>query len=194
VSDHTHYQAQIYQMSSDTSTTTPQKCDAKRPCMTCLEANGAQECEYEILGTQPRPPGPTQFLLWNGPDPSSSGYVSAHECCAVGEAVPEFPTQPPVATITQPGPEAVPPAQALINPLGHNSPLLELQPHKFNAVRTHSPPRITLPPFSVLSALVFSRIPHEPRVTLSFLGAERFQLSDAALGELDMKLYAFRAH
>ena len=35
----------------------------------------------------------------------------------------------------------------------------------------------------------YTKIPPEPHVTLLFLGAERFQLSDAALGELDMKLY-----
>ena len=57
---------------------------------------------------------------------------------------------------------------------------------------THNPPRVTLPPLSVLSSLIFPRIPPEPHVTLSFLGAERFQLSDTAMGELDMKLYVSR--
>ncbi|KAF9785457.1 hypothetical protein BJ322DRAFT_831444 [Thelephora terrestris] len=46
---------------------------------------------------------------------------------------------------------------------------------------------ITLPPFSALFPLIPPKIPPEPRVTLLSLGAERFQLSYASLGELDMK-------
>ena len=58
-----------------------------------------------------------------------------------------------------------------------------------NAAGAQGPPHVILPPFSVLLSLIHPRIPPEPHVTLSFLGAERFQLSDVALGELDMKLY-----
>lgn len=193
MSDHIHCHAQTFQMNSDTSETMPQRCDAKRPCTTCLEANGAPECEYEIVDTQPRPFGHPQFLFWSGPGPSSSRDVSTYGYCATGAVVPEFPTKVPVATITQSGPEleAFPPARALIDLPRRNT---EPQPHTSNEVRTHNPPQITLPSFSVLSTLIFPRIPHEPHVTLSSLGAERFQLSDAALGELDMKLYASRAH
>ena len=52
-------------------------------------------------------------------------------------------------------------------------------------------PYVALPPFSARLSLARPGIPPEPHVTLLSLGAGRSQLSDAALGELDMKLYAF---
>ena len=67
------------------------------------------------------------------------------------------------------------------------------QPHALNAAKAHNPPHAILSQFSVLPSLMHPGIPPEPHVTLLFLGAERFQLSDTALGELDMKLYVFRA-
>ena len=112
--------------------------------------------------------------------------------CSVDETIPEVLTKVSVATITQSESEAVPPGRALAYSLSRNEPPPGPRPCTFNEVAAHNPPRIALPPFSVLSTLVFPRIPREPRVTLSFLGAERFQLSDATQGELDMKLYAFR--
>ena len=110
------------------------------------------------------------------------------------EVVPEHPAEMHVATtIAPPGSEGAPPARALIHFRDHNSPSPyappEPRPRTSSGVRTQSPPRITLPPFSVLSSLLFPRIPPEPYVPLSFLAADRLQLSDAALGELDMKLY-----
>jgi len=108
-------------------------------------------------------------------------------------AVPELPTNVSIATTIQPEPEAVPPVRALVHSLGPN----ELPPeprYTLNEVGAYNPPRIALPSFSVLSTLVFPSIPREPRATFSFLGAERFQISDATHGELDMKLYAFRIY
>ncbi|KAF9645625.1 hypothetical protein BDM02DRAFT_491555 [Thelephora ganbajun] len=165
------------------------KCDAKRPCTTCVETNSAPECEYEIVSTQPRPSSHHQFLFWNKPNSSSSSDTFARERWTVEEAVPQISTKAPVATITQSNPEAVPPARALIHSLSHLPPYKppEPQPHTLNGVRTHDPTRITLPPFSLLSTLIFPGIPPEPHVALSSLGPERFQLSDTALEELDMK-------
>jgi len=87
------------------------------------------------------------------------------------------------------------PVRALIHSLGRNNPqsyaLLVPQLHALDAAKAHDPPRVILPRFSVLPSLIHSRIPPEPHVTLLSLGAEKFQLSDAALGELDMKLYVY---
>lgn len=140
---------------------------------------------------QPRLSGHAKFVFWNGPVPSGSKDVSTQGCPAVLE-VPGPPTKIHAAIITQSEPEAVPPARALVRSLGHNS-LPSCTPpepriHTLSQVKTHSPPQTILPPFSVLSSLLFPKILPGPHVTLSSLGAERFQLSGVALGELDMKL------
>ncbi|KAF9645913.1 hypothetical protein BDM02DRAFT_389138 [Thelephora ganbajun] len=61
------------------------------------------------------------------------------------------------------------------------------RPHMFGALRAHGLPPITLPSFSAISSLIFPRDPTNPHVILSFPGTERFQLSDTALGDLNMK-------
>jgi len=169
-----------------------QKCDAKQPCTTCVDANRAPECEYESAGDQPRLLGRSQFLFWNGFYPSKS-RDSFQGRWAAREAVPESPANQPVATVTQFLPEAAPPAPALIRTLtcGGLSPGAppEPQPCSIDESRTAW---ITLPPSSVLFTLMFPSIIPEPHFTLSFLGAERLQLSDVALGGLDMKLYVSR--
>ena len=175
--------------------THPQKCDAKQPCTTCIDADIAPECEYETVNSRLRLSGEPQFVLWHKPCPSSSSDSSSQGCWDTGEAVPEFPANPPVTTVTQFLP--APPERALIRPLGSaglppNTPP-EPRPLTTDEVGTHNPPRITLPPFSVLFSLMFPSILPEPHFTLSLLGAERLQLSDVALGELDMKLYVSRA-
>jgi hypothetical protein len=102
----------------------------------------------------------------------------------------------PVATRTQLPSETVPAARALIRPLGHDSPPSYTppltQPHTFDEVKKHKVYRVTLPPFSATSSLVFSIIPPGPHVALSALGTGQFQLSDVALRDLNMKLYVSR--
>lgn len=140
--------------------------------------------------------GHSQLAFRDTLGPSGSRDIPARDPWAVVKVVPELPTKAHAASITQSGPEIAPPHCALIHSLGRDSPspytLPESRNHRSDADGTHNPPQITLPPFSVLSFLLFPRIPSEPRVPLSFLAAERFQLSDSALGELDMKLYVSR--
>jgi len=170
---------------------TPQKCDAKRPCTRCVDANRALGCEYQVVGTPPGASEHPRFLIWDKPDPSGSSDVSAQERWVVAQAVPEVSTKTSLVTIT-PAPKAIPPASAHIHSYCRNSlrPRASptLQQRVLNAAEAHDPPHAILPPFSALLSIVHSRIPPEPHVTSSFLGAERFQLSDAALGELDTKL------
>ena len=174
---------------------TPQKCDAKRPCTRCVNANNALGCEYQIVGTPPGASEDPRFLIWDKPDRSGSSDVFAQERGVVVEAVPEVSSKKSPVTIT-PAPKPIPPASAHIHSYGRNSPRPHTsptpQPHVLNASEAHDPPYVILPPVSVLLSLAHSRIPLEPHVTSPFLGAERSQLSDAALGELDMKLYASR--
>jgi len=68
----------------------------------------------------------------------------------------------------------------------------EPRTHALHEANMDDPSRVVLPPLSVLLSLIPPRIPPEPHVTLSLLGAERSQLSDTALGELDMKLCVSR--
>lgn len=56
----------------------------------------------------------------------------------------------------------------------------------------HRPSPVILPSFSALLSRTLHKIPPEPHVTLLSLGAERFQLSDVTLGELDMMLCVSR--
>ncbi|KAF9645907.1 hypothetical protein BDM02DRAFT_388919 [Thelephora ganbajun] len=166
------------------------KCDAKRPCTTCVNANRVLECEYEIVGPAPRPSGSPKFLFWNEPGPPGSNDVFTRGRWAIGAVLPEPPTNP-VATITRFPPEAIPTTRMLVRSLVHNrlSPYISPRPppHTFNTVRAHGLPPVTLPPFSVTSSLVFPRVPPKPHVVLSLLGTERLQLSDTALGDLNMK-------
>lgn len=151
-----------------------QKCDAKRPCTRCVDAKRALECEYEGVDVPAGPSEEPRFLIWSKPDPSGSNDVSW-----IDEAFPEVSAEKP-ATIL----ETVPPARALTHSFGRNSPSHYASPKH----RLHDPPHFTLSPISVPLSFILPRIPPVPHVTLSFLGAERFQLSDAALGDLDMKL------
>ena len=187
-----HYQARV---SPDRLILIAQKCDAKRPCTACIKARRATECEYEIDGAQPGPSDRSQFSFWDDHDPSYS--TDAHGPWAVGEMVPGPPTglPPNVTEIQMPSPSIVPPARALICPPAYNCLLSytppELRPRTFDKIRTHI--FVTLPPFSAISSTIFPSIPSQPHVALSSLGAGQFQLSNAALGDLNMKLYVPRA-
>ena len=90
-------------------------------------------------------------------------------------------------------PEIAPPVCAPIYPLAYDSLLSYTLPgpqlHPFNEIRTHEFPRVKLPPLSPMSRPTSSSILPGPHVTL---GDGQFQLSDAALGDLDMKLYVSR--
>ena len=173
---------------------TPQKCDGKRPCVRCVEASEAFSCEYEIVGGPHSLLGQRKFVFWNDPYRSASKEVSAQDRWAIeGEASGSM-TNSQIATITQPAPEEVPPAVVPVDLFGRIDSLScaspEPRPQRgVNEIETYRRSPVILPPFSMLLSPTPLRISPEPHVTLFSLGAERFQLSDAALGELDMKLY-----
>ena len=102
---------------------------------------------------------------------------------------------PPVPTQTRIQPEIIPPVRALTRTPAHNVLSYTppgLHPLVLNEIMRHNLSRLTLPPFSAVSPLVFPSIPPGSHVTLSSLGAGGFQLSDVALGELSMKLCVSR--
>ena len=143
-----------------------------------------------MVDTQPCLSGHPQLLYWDDPGPSRLEDVSTQDRRTVGEAGPQSPTDSVITTRLPP--KTAPPAQPPIHSLGHgSSPSCgSLRPQALDLIETHNTSRV--PPFSVLLSLVFPKIPPEPHVPLSLLGAERFQLSDVAQGELDMKLYVSR--
>ena len=134
----------------------------------------ALRCTYEVIV------GPAEYTIRDESDPSCSSDISTQE----HEVVPAVITNTSLGTIARPAPNVVPPAHALACSLGHNSSLSS------KGTKMQGSPYVAFPPFSARSSLVLPRIPPEPHVVLLSLGAGRFQLSDAALGELDMKLYA----
>ena len=157
----------------------------------CIKTNSVDECTYEVTAeSQNRPTNP-RFSYWKSPNPPNPMDATSQERQAVGSVAQLAPILTPGATSSRLGPIlAAPPERALIHPLGRNFPPRpsESRPQVLNPVRTRGP---TLPSFSVLSTLVFPGIPPEPRLTLSSLGADRFQLSDVIISELDTKLYVF---
>ena len=138
----------------------------------------ALNCTYEIIV------GPAEYTTRDGSDPSCSSDIYTQEHEAVEEGVPGVTTSTSLVTITRPAPNVVPPAHALACPLGHDSSL------SFNGVKMQGSLHVALPQFPARFSLAPPGIPPESHVALLSLGAGRFQLSDAALGELDMKLYA----
>lgn len=158
-------------------------------------ADVASGCEYETIDSSPDPPDRPQFVFWDEPDPPTSRNTSSQECWGIGGAIPGSSTNPQVAPITQSTIGTAPTASALVHPLGgKNPPLHGPKPwlHLVNLVKTRRPSSMIIPPFSALLSRIPSRIPLEPHITLLLLGAERFQLSDVAMEELNMKLYVPR--
>ena len=139
----------------------------------------ALNCTYEIIV------GPAEYTTRDGSDPSCSSDIYTQEHEAVEEGVPGVTTSTSLVTITRPAPNVVPPAHALACPLGHGSVLSS------TGAKMQGSPHVALPSSSARFSLVPLRIPPEPHIALLSLGTGRFQLSDAALGELDMKLYAY---
>ena len=175
------------------SVLTPQKCDAKRPCTTCIDANRATECEYDISGASSGPSDHPPFIFWNKHNPS--GSRDAHRRWVVGgvDSEPTTDSVPAVTTTTQLQPRTgrVPPARVLIRFLSHIPPGPRLRMLN-EEVRVHSFPRVALPHFSAISSLIIPSILPESRFASSSVGAGKFQLSDVALEDLNMKLYVPR--
>ena len=150
------------------------------------------------MTTDPSPglPDLSYFLSRGEPGPSASNNPSRVRW-TVEDLVLRSLANANVATVIQPGLWVVPPAPGLICHLGRNGPPLlfpESQIHAVDEVETHPPSPVMLPQLSIPPPRPYTRIPPEPHITLLSLGSERLQLSDAALGELDMKLYVSRVY
>ena len=137
---------------------------------------------------------PNAILPWNESSSSVSKNLSlerqpvASVVFVSGAAIPA--ANQPTLGMTQPG-------LTFVHPFGPNTPhsrcrSLESQLHARNGTKTSYQSPIVLPPFTVLLSRISTGVPPDPYLTLSSLGAGRFQLSDVTQGELDMRLYVPR--
>ena len=147
----------------------------------------ASTCEYELVDAPNSFLDEPKFIFWNDPDPSASGSLPSQRPCIVSESL--IKTRFAPISPRQPALGPAPSALVLAHPLGQSSPPAcgspEPPPHAINETERHGLP--------LAISIISPGIPPWLRVTSSPTDPERLQLSDAALGELDMKLYVFRA-
>ena len=179
-----------------------QKCDASRPCTTCVVSKSASECIYDNKAQL----GPANI------------YASRR--------TPGLPRRRPggadpveVSTITSTNsptdvafPNAAPPSGSNLLPSTSGTTLMVTHEPSakrvfkagqvthgrssgFALVRRNSPVQHhsldTNPSISILSSFLLPTIPPEPRIPLSFLGEDRLrvQISDITATDMDMRSY-----
>lgn len=171
-----------------------QKCDAKRPCTTCISAKNISECIYDSE-KHPQSAGVYPVHRADGhPSGQEPGGASPIKTPAV------TPTDLPVEQ------NLIPPTSDAIEVATHDSSALQTPeggqdqiPHvrssglvrvqvRGNSSGLHVSPDSSLS-ISAILPFLFSKIPPEPRIPLSFLGGEKLQIqtSEAAATDLDMR-------
>ena len=152
-----------------------QKCDAKQPCTPCSNG-GRSDCVYEQSRVKPRtreePPAPAEVHPFSSKDEKDP-------CRSPSPWVNSQVSSLPAPSIAPP--ESEPPA-----PREGTIPKLKLvpiqEPHR-RLLPAVTPTPSVLPPLRLLT------IPRRLHTSLSFLGPERFQVSDTTSSELDMALW-----
>jgi hypothetical protein len=167
-----------------------QKCDAKRPCETCIQDKRASECIYE----DERRPHPPSVRLIHG----TGGRLPGRQ---LGSAEPvEISTPAPTDGVFT---DMILPAKLKlmcsapdsIRLVTDESSALQQVPHSHSSglslVRRNPPERVspdTSPPINIRIPFLPPIILSEPFIPLSFLGAEKLQvqISDADATDMDM--------
>ena len=169
-----------------------QRCDAKRPCTTCIRAKGVLECVYDNE-KHPQSAGVYPVHRTDG-HPSGQDPGGAH------------PVDIPAVTSTHPPAKKNPilSTSGTTGAVTRESPAPQLteadqdqgshaRSSRLVRVRRNSPERRASPDstplISVISSFPFSKIPRGPQVPLSFLGGERLQVqtSEIDVTELDTR-------
>jgi hypothetical protein len=171
-----------------------QKCDAKRPCTTCISANIASECVYnKEKRSQPAGTYPSHVANGRLPEQRSGGPDPV-----------KIPTAPPCHSLSD-GVFADVSSPTKLDRIPSTSSDATWVVTKFESdqapheelVLVHRDPSeqylsldATSPVFTV-PFFFLQTIPPEPWIPLSFLGEEklRVQSSDTAATDLDMKWY-----
>ena len=163
-----------------------QKCDAKRPCTRCVEAESASECVYDdrIRSLPHSTVGP----LSGKADPAQLPALTPLTDDVLPPAKPDL--RPPVshaAHVVTYDLAVLQEFEPVRVPRGQSSGLV---PFRRNPPERHLS-QDTNPSISIISSFLSPEIPPKPRVPLSFLGEERLQVSDADTTDIDMRSYVF---
>ena len=172
-----------------------QKCDAKQPCMDCVNRNGGAECVYEPWPQRPRLAATFQPSVntFSGPPTGTLSDVLLLTLSGFGESTsalsPFLPSceQPSASTVELPW-ELSPRIynEAVVGPSSNVSVVQEI-----HGAMECVPP-LTGSSFTILPSVRFRTIPRPLRVPLSFLPPEHIQMvSSIARNDLDMSLCVF---
>ena len=188
-----------------------QKCDAKRPCKTCVHGDRSDGCVYESRW-RPHPIGVSVFSISHD---SKSGTISARTSPSQTSVdwFSEPPTSPspelplltwsdysesasPISPSVAPRERPSKPTTRLLwepSPRIHNEVAL-VPPSNVSVVQkihVERVPRRNGSSFTVLPSIHFQTIPRPLRVPLSFVPPEYVQLSSVAEDDLAMSLCVF---
>ena len=174
-----------------------QRCDALRPCTTCVNAGGGSGCFYDEVRTPHHVIGPVpstarSFPFSDGavPGPSSAGSFSQW---SLGEGAVELGPQTESAdsSVSPPSDRVGLPATTQVTSTSHE--LWDSRPvipgGTGHDVRSGPPPS-TSSRYFILPSLRLPTVPRPPHTPLSFFPPENFQVAGATLGNLEMTLYA----
>jgi len=184
-----------------------QRCDGKRPCMTCVNGKGDYECTYEprqrshhtnagtlpisrqtasrhlSARTLPSKPAAIGFPFSESPTRPSLGTPRLARSNS-SESTSSLPPPPPLASYERPlAPSSRVHGEIALGPSSDVSNVQDIHP------TTESAPHPTVSSFTVLPSIHFRRIPWPLPVPLSLIPPERVQISSNAGGDLDMTLY-----
>ena len=169
-----------------------QKCDAGRPCTTCVQAERIPQCVYNDENLSQ--PMDIRFLhstdvhllgQHGGADPVEASTVIS--TCSPAWLTPMPSTWVGITTYEPPALQAFRTFKADQVPHEHSSGLGPARRNSFERV-----PLDSNPPISILSSFLPPTIPPEPRILpLSFLGGEKLQVQFSKIDamDLDMRWY-----
>ena len=171
-------------------TSSHQRCDAKRPCTTCVNGDKADECIYgrqrsrliptiqtSAKGFSWPPIGPLPTLLLTWPDSSESASLPSSLA----------PCERPSPPTARPPWELSP---RIYNQIGPR-PSSDVSVVQSTCGITERVPRLTGSSFTILPSIHFHTIPRPLRIPLSLVPPEYTQVSSVTESELDMTLCVF---
>ena len=170
-----------------------QKCDAKRPCSTCILAERISECVYH---DQKTPQSAKIVRPSHGADDHQSGKHFGDVDPLKIPTIISFDSPAELSSTTSTSDDTWAVADEPIDlrtfeadrvPHGHSSGFALVRRNSFE----RDIPRDSNPSISIFSSFSPSIIPPEPWIPLSFLGEERLQVqfSETDVTDLDMRSY-----
>ena len=157
-----------------------QKCDAKRPCTTCVKKGSGDRCTYELR--QLSHPTSSNFGLLSAPSPSL--LTSPNSSSISPSFAPCKRSSKPTARL-----------QWEFSPHVHNeivpSPSLNVSVVQKIHCITDCVPRLIASSFTILPSIHFRTIPRPLRIPLSPIPLKHIQVSSVSENDLDTILCVF---